>query len=133
MADNKRGGARPGSGRKATGSNTKHYTVNLTAEEAEMLERQAAQRDMKVNKYLRELIRLGGQYANAGLNVQSQDDDNMAASAKGRFVDEIISEKSYTEIENGREVHKTETHIRRWVPEDEQDEDEEVKPYVRNN
>lgn len=72
MAENKRGGARPGSGRKATGSNTKHYTVNLALEEAEMLEKQAAEKDMKVNKYLRELIRIGVMYENVnveGLHV----------------------------------------------------------------
>lgn len=67
MAENNHGGARPGSGRKATGSNTKHYTVNLPLDEAEMLERQAASRKMKVNKYLRELIRLGGQYGNVNI------------------------------------------------------------------
>jgi len=133
MAEEKRGGARPGSGRKATGSNTKHYTINLTVEEAEMLERQAAERDMKVNKYIRELIRLGGQYAGVGLSVKSQLDDKTQGEVKGKYVDEIISEKSYTEMENGHEVHKTETHIRRWVPEDELEDDEEVKPYDRNN
>lgn len=62
MAEEKRGGARPGSGRKATGAKTKHYTVNLPIEEAELLEKHAAERGMSVNKYLRELIRQGGQY-----------------------------------------------------------------------
>ena len=62
MAEEKRGGARPGSGRKATGAKTKHYTVNLPIEEAELLEKHAAQCNMSVNKYLRELIRRGGQY-----------------------------------------------------------------------
>ncbi|MCQ2584519.1 MAG: hypothetical protein MJ185_02920 [Treponema sp.] len=74
MAENNRGGARPGSGRKATGSMTKHYTVNLPLEEAEMLERQAASRKMKVNKYLRELIRLGGQYGNVNVEGKLVDD-----------------------------------------------------------
>ena len=62
MAEEKRGGARPGSGRKATGAKTKHYTVNLPIEEAELLEKHAAEVGFSVNKYLRELIRQGGQY-----------------------------------------------------------------------
>ena len=62
MAEEKRGGARPGSGRKATGAKTKHYTVKHPIEEAELLEKHAAQCNMSVNKYLRELIRRGGQY-----------------------------------------------------------------------
>ena len=53
MAEERRGGARPGSGRKATGAKTKHYTVNLPIEEAELLEKHAAQCNMSVNKYLR--------------------------------------------------------------------------------
>lgn len=129
MAESRWGGARPGSGRKATGSKTKHYTVNLTLEEAELLERQAAQRNMKVNKYLRDLIRLGGQYSNTGLNVTEGPDE----ASKGRFVEEVISKKDYITIENGHEVHRTETRIRRWVPDEEMRGDEEVKPYVRDN
>ena len=62
MSEDRRGGARPGSGRKPTGAKTKHYTVNLPIEEAELLEKHAAQCNMSVNKYLRELIRRGGQY-----------------------------------------------------------------------
>ena len=34
MSEDRRGGARPGSGRKPTGAKTKHYTVNLPIEEA---------------------------------------------------------------------------------------------------
>lgn len=68
MSEEKRGGARPGSGRKATGSKTKHYTVNLPIEEAELLEKHAAELGMSVNKYLRELIRQGGQYGNLSVS-----------------------------------------------------------------
>ena len=64
MSEVRRGGARPGSGRKPTGAKTKHYTVNLPIEEAELLEKHAAERGMSVNKYLRELIRQVGQYGN---------------------------------------------------------------------
>lgn len=62
MSEDKRGGARPGSGRKPTGAKTKHYTVNLPIKEAELLEKHAAEVGLSVNKYLRELIRQGGQY-----------------------------------------------------------------------
>ena len=76
MAEEKRGGARPGSGRKATGAKTKHYTVNLPIEEAELLEKHAAQCNMSVNKYLRELIRRGGQYGNVHIVGGFVDDQN---------------------------------------------------------
>ena len=58
----KNGGARPGAGRKPTGVKTKCYTVTLPIEEAELLEKHAAQNSLTVNKYIRELIRKGGQY-----------------------------------------------------------------------
>ena len=61
MAGNN-GGARPGAGRKPTGAKTKCYTVTLPLEEAELLEKHAAEVGLSVNKYLRELIRQGGQY-----------------------------------------------------------------------
>lgn len=58
----KNGGARPGAGRKPTGVKTKCYTVTLPIEEAELLEKHAAQNNTTVNKYIRDLIRQGGQY-----------------------------------------------------------------------
>ena len=76
MSEDRRGGARPGSGRKPTGAKTKHYTVNLPIEEAELLEKHAAERGMSVNKYLRELIRQGGQYGNVYIVGGFVDDQN---------------------------------------------------------
>ena len=46
----KNGGARPGAGRKPTGVKTKCYTVTLPIEEAELLEKHAAQKNTTVNK-----------------------------------------------------------------------------------
>ena len=60
----KNGGARPGAGRKPTGVKTKCYTVTLPIEEAELLEKHAAQKNTTVNKYIRNLIREGGKYNN---------------------------------------------------------------------
>lgn len=64
----KNGGARPGAGRKPTGKKTKCYTVTLPMEEAEELERRAAQYGKSINKYLRDLIQKGGQYGAVSLN-----------------------------------------------------------------
>ena len=76
----KNGGARPGAGRKPTGTKTKCYTVTLPIEEAELLEKHAAQCNMSVNKYLRELIRRGGQYQTESFdNLYVDSSDLMAA------------------------------------------------------
>ena len=85
MAEEKRGGARPGSGRKATGAKTKHYTVNLPIEEAELLEKHAAQCNLSVNKYLRELIRKGGQYQIADFDALQR--KHTADDAEGETYD----------------------------------------------
>lgn len=53
----KNGGARPGAGRKPIGVKTKCYTVTLPIEEAELLEKHAAQMNTTVKKYIRDLIR----------------------------------------------------------------------------
>lgn len=124
---NNRGGARAGSGRKKTGLLTKNYTIHLPLDVAEEMEKRAAQLNKTVNRYLRDIIEASGQYGNVCVEGQHVDE-----TGKGRFVDEVISEKSYTVIENGHEVHKTETHIRRWEPEEESEllaADQEA-PYV---
>lgn len=77
MADEKWGGAREGAGRKATGSKTRHYTVNLPIEVAEMLEKQAEQNNMSINKYLRHLIEIGGKYNNVSISGSYVDDSSL--------------------------------------------------------
>lgn len=95
MAEEKRGGARPGSGRKATGAKTKHYTVNLPIEEAELLEKHAAQCNMSVNKYLRELIRRGGQYQIESFdNLYVDSSDLMAAEEVKPYGTDKLGKKS---------------------------------------
>ena len=60
----KNGGARPGAGRKPTGSKTKSYTVTMPQELAEQLEKAASQNGKTVNKYILDLIKNGQKYSN---------------------------------------------------------------------
>lgn len=69
MNVNGHGGARPGSGRKATGHTKKSYTITLPIEVGMDLERRAEQCDMKVNKYIRDFIIEAGHY-----NIESTDE-----------------------------------------------------------
>lgn len=64
MAETKRGGAREGAGRPATGAKTKCYTITLPIEDAELLEERAAQLHESVNKYLRDIIKSSAIYSN---------------------------------------------------------------------
>lgn len=83
MAGNN-GGARPGAGRKPTGAKTKCYTVTLPLEEAELLEKHAAQLDISVNKYLRELIQKAGKYSKVSLpkNQSNKDQEEKPYAVK---------------------------------------------------
>lgn len=120
MAENKRGGARPGSGRKKTGLQTKHYTINLPLDIAEAMEKRAAEQKKTVNRYLRDIIEASGQYGNVGL-ISNKHVDESAASVPGHYVYEVISEKTYVFEENGHQGTKSETLIRRWEPDEESD------------
>ncbi len=52
-----RGGARPGSGRKATGRNTFQTNIWLTSEEVDILKKMCAKTGKSKSKFIRDLIR----------------------------------------------------------------------------
>lgn len=81
---NNRGGARPGSGRKKTGLKTKNYTIHLPVDLAEKMEIRAAQLNITVNRYLRNIIESSGKYSN--VNVQSKLADD-GINGDGLYID----------------------------------------------
>ncbi len=80
----KNGGARPGAGRKPTGSKTKSYTVTMPQELADQLEKAAAQNGKTVNKYILDLIKNGQMYSNVHLSSYGIEDiGNLKAAEDG--------------------------------------------------
>ncbi len=93
----KNGGARPGAGRKATGAKTKCYTITLPIEEAEELEKRAAQLNKSINRYLRDIIEASGQYGNVSIAGKKVDDSDNSEK-KGRKNTNYVEKHSVKEL-----------------------------------
>ena len=98
----KNGGARPGAGRKATGAKTKCYTITLPIEEAEELEKRAAQLNKSINKYLRDIIEASGQYGNVSVEGKIVDDGFSSNAKTGMNID-LGEKKSVNDLINSQD------------------------------
>lgn len=98
----KNGGARPGAGRKATGAKTKCYTITLPIEEAEELEKRAAQLNKSINKYLRDIIEASGQYGNVSVEGKMVDDGFSSNAKTGMNID-LGEKKSVKDLINSQD------------------------------
>ena len=98
----KNGGARPGAGRKATGAKTKCYTITLPIEEAEELEKRAAQLNKSINKYLRDIIEASGQYGNVSVEGKKVDDGFSSNAKTGMNID-LGEKKSVKDLINSQD------------------------------
>jgi len=56
MAESKRGGARPGAGRPATGRNIEYITLTLPKELAEKVRKESKERNMTISAYVIESL-----------------------------------------------------------------------------
>ena len=56
MSETKRGGARPGAGRPATGKTTEYITLTLPKELAQKIRTQAKERNMPLSAYCSESL-----------------------------------------------------------------------------
>ncbi len=58
MADNKRGGSRPGSGRKSNGKTYITTSVSMTVEQLAKIKEEAKKRNITVSKYILQELKL---------------------------------------------------------------------------
>ena len=86
-----RGGARPGSGRKATGRKTKCLTITLTEEQAEVLQEKAKYAHLTVSQFIVK-----------ELNLPYKTEEKKAFAFDFNSFDDLMAAESSTPTYNGK-------------------------------